>query len=104
DTVLILGKKELFDWCGPRVFHAIETHHGKAGAVDEERQKACVADADEVGAVLRERNEQFALVLDAATFDGKRGRARKDLHCPALKRRGLAAFAKIGAEGAQHPA
>ena len=47
-----------------RLVDALQADHLQPGAIDEERNAVEVADADEVGAVLDQRDEPLALGLE----------------------------------------
>ena len=58
----------------------VEPDHRQAGAVDEERNAVQVADADEVGAVLDERDELLALGLGALAIGDVGAGRRQEQH------------------------
>ena len=57
------GKKKSRTWTRARLFEAVQADHLQAGPVHEDRHGIQVADADEVGAVLDQRDELLPLCL-----------------------------------------
>ena len=78
------GKKNVATGVRRASSDAVEPDHLQAGAVDEERNAVQVADADEVGAVLDQRDELLAVGLGPlAVGDVDAGRRQKqDLDRP----------------------
>ena len=72
------GKKKIPHGRAARLVEVVEPDHLQPGAIDEERDAVQVAHADEVGAVLDQRDELLAVGLGPlAVGDVDAGRGQK---------------------------